>query len=114
VYLGCLCGVMLLASPVSHMHYYAFAFPLVAGLWLRAIAQRPGQIVADRRTSITLIAWGIATALPLFPGEVFDRMRAGGFGMAATVGLWAFGLLTITRSEARAALSEPVRLLNAA
>ena len=98
VYLGSLCSVMLLASPVSHMHYYAFAFPLVAGLWLRALAQRPGEIAADRRTTYILIAWGIATALPLFPGDLFDRMREGGLGVSATVGLWAFGLATIART----------------
>jgi hypothetical protein len=97
VYLGCLCSLMLLVSPVSHMHYYAFSLPLVAGLWLRSMAARPGAVVADARTTAVLVVWGVATALPLFPGGLFDRLREGGFGVAATVGLWAFGLRTVIR-----------------
>ncbi|HJZ57798.1 MAG TPA: glycosyltransferase family 87 protein, partial [Gemmataceae bacterium] len=105
VFLGCLSALMLLVSPVSHMHYYAFAFPLAAGLWLRSLALRPGAISADMRTTAALVAWGVATALPLFPGGLFDRLREGGFGVVATLGLWALGLWalglrTVTRSPA--------------
>lgn len=99
VFLGCLCAVMLMASPVSHMHYYAFALPLVAGVWLRSLAHRPGHVLADRWTTAVLIAWGLSTALPLFPGPIFDRLRENGFGVLATVGLWAFGVGTIWRTR---------------
>lgn len=95
VYLGCLSAVMLLASPVSHMHYYAFALPLVAGLWLRSMTLRSGRFTADRTTTLSLAAWGVITALPLFPGPTFDRLRECGFGVAATVGLLAYGLSVI-------------------
>jgi hypothetical protein len=97
VFLGCLCAVMLLVSPVSHLHYHVFALPLVAGLWLRALAARPGEATADRRTTLVLVAWGAATALPLLPGEVFDRLREGGFAVAATLALWAVGLRSLRR-----------------
>ncbi|MBX9625454.1 MAG: glycosyltransferase 87 family protein [Gemmataceae bacterium] len=97
VYLGCLCVLMLLLTPVSHMHYYAFALPLVAGLWLRGLARRPGAACADGRTVAALVGWGVLTAVPLFPGPVFDRLRECGLGPAATIALWAFGLATLAR-----------------
>jgi hypothetical protein len=95
VLLGCLCVLMVLLSPVSHMHYYAMALPLVAGLWLRGMAARPGSHTADPLTTAALAAWGALTALPLLPGPTFDRLREGGFATAATVGLWALGVWAI-------------------
>jgi alpha-1,2-mannosyltransferase len=97
VLLGCLCVLMVLLSPVSHMHYYAMVLPLVAGLWLRGMAARPGSHRADPLTTAALTAWGALTALPLLPGPTFDRLREAGFGTAATVGLWAFAVWTIGR-----------------
>lgn len=114
VYLGCLCVLMLLLSPVSHMHYYAFAFPLAAGLWLRSMADRPGALGADRRTTLVLAAWGIAAAIPLFPGPLFDLLRERGFAPAATLGLWAFALREITRKPAASAATTPEPLRHAA
>jgi hypothetical protein len=102
VYLGCLCVLMMLLTPVSHMHYYAMGFPLVAGLWLRALAARPGAVSADRRTTAVLVGWGVCTALPLFPGPFFDRIREAGFGGAATLALWAFALRALARPAAAA------------
>jgi hypothetical protein len=98
VFLGCLCVLMVLLSPVSHMHYYAMVFPLAAGLWLRSLARRPGAICADAWTTATLVAWGVMTAIPLFPGPVFDRLREAGFATAASVGLWAFGAWVMHRA----------------
>ncbi len=108
VFLGLICAVMTVATPVSHMHYYAFVLPLVAGLWLRGTAARPGQVAADPRTTAVLAAWGILTAVPLFPGPVFDRLRECGLGAAATIGLWAVGMTALAR--ARAARAEPAPL----
>jgi len=108
VFLGCACAVMLLATPVSHMHYYAFAYPLVAGLWLRSLAERPGSAIADRRTLLLLLGWSIATCVPLFPGPVFDRLRESGLGAAATLALWAGGLHAIARSRQPVASTPPI------
>jgi hypothetical protein len=98
VYLGCLCVLMLLLTPVSHMHYYAMAMPLVCGLWLRSLAARPAGVTADPVTLAVLAAWGLLTAIPLLPGPVFDRLRECGFATTATIGLLAFGLRAIGRS----------------
>lgn len=97
VFLGCLCAVMMILTPVSHMHYYAMVFPLVCGLWLRGMALRPGQVSSSPGTLGGLVAWGVLTATPLFPGPVFDRLRECGLGTVATIGLWAFGLWTLGR-----------------
>ena len=93
VFLGCLCAVMMLLTPVSHMHYYALPLPLVAGLWLGELARRPTRPRwSAGRWSWAAVAWGVLTALPLFPGEPFEQARDFGLGAVATVGLWAVGV----------------------
>lgn len=92
LFLGCLCVVMMLLTPVSHMHYYALAFPLVSGLWLKGLLERPSPIAAGPGTFLVLVTWGILTAVPLLPGEACERLREAGLGTLASVGLWAFGL----------------------
>lgn len=54
-------------------------------------------------TALGLAAWGVAAAVPLVPGVPFDRLRAGGFGVAATPALWAVSL-----GRPRAAAGRPV------
>ncbi len=87
----------MLLTPISHMHYYAMVLPLACGLWLRGLARRPGEVWADTRTTAVLVAWGLATTIPIFPGPLFDRLRECGFGTVATIGLWAFGVWTVGR-----------------
>ena len=112
VLFGCLCAVMMLTTPVSHMHYYAFVLPLGCGLGLRGLAARPGALTAGARTTAALAAWAVATAVPLFPGPVFDRLRESGVGAVATIGLWALGLATVARRPT--AVAEPLPLRRAA
>ncbi|MDB5308927.1 MAG: hypothetical protein JWO38_3129 [Gemmataceae bacterium] len=115
VFLGALCAVMMLLTPISHMHYYAMVLPLVCGLWLRGMSLRPGSAGADPRTTAVLVAWGALTAIPLFPGPVFDWLRECGFGTAATIGLWAFGLGVMGRKPAAVEVTpEPVLVRRAA
>jgi len=92
VILGCLCVVMLLVSPVSHMHYYALAYPLVAGLWLKGLANRPEAFTPDRWTLFVLIAWSVLTSVPLLPGSLCEALREGGLGTLATLALWAYAI----------------------
>jgi len=89
LFLGCLCAAMVIATPVSHMHYHAFLFPLVAGLWHRR-EELPG-------VSKVLWMWAVLTSIPLFPGPPFDRLRECGLGAAATLVLWAAGIRTLAR-----------------
>lgn len=97
ILLGVLSVVMLLLTPVSHMHYYLYALPLVAGLWLRGLADNPGAAFADRRTTAVLVGWGLLTGVPLLPGEVGATLRDFGLGAATTVGLWGYGLAALLR-----------------
>ena len=99
LFLGCLCVLMMLITPISHLHYYAMVMPLICGLWLRGLALRPGAVSADRRTTAMLAAWGIITAIPALPGPTFEWLRTAGFGTAATIGLWAHGLSVMGRSQ---------------
>lgn len=98
IFFGCLCALMTLMTPVSHVHYYAFVLPLVAGLWLQGLAERPDTISASRRVLAVLIAWGLLTGLTMLPYESARWLRDMGIGVFATVGLWAVGVTQLTRS----------------
>ncbi len=106
IFLGCLCTVMLLVTPVSHMHYYAMALPLVAGLWLKGLAQRPGRATAGGRVIAALVTWGVLTAVVLLPYPVVVTLRDAGLGVFATVGLWAVGITKLAR-RLQAAAARP-------
>lgn len=82
--IGALGAVMLHLSPVSHMHYYAYALPLVCGVWLKGLRDRPDRSAPVGMAFVALVFWGIATALPLFDGPLADRLRAHGAGLAAS------------------------------
>src|SRR5204863_3012708 len=77
---------------VSHMHYYAFGLPLVAGLWLQGLANRPGQIWPGWQSTAPLAVWAIATAIPLFDGAMCEALRHRGLGVVASLGLLAVGV----------------------
>lgn len=90
--LGVFTQLMLHLTPVSHMHYYALGLPLVTALWHKSLIDRPGSFFADRTTTLFLLGWGIATATPLFPGPVCDRLREIGFGPFASLFLCVFAM----------------------
>jgi hypothetical protein len=89
VFLGALILVMLLMTPVSHQHYFAMALPAVSTLWLKGLAERPGQLWPGWRVFGPMLVFGLGTALPLFPGESFRMLREYGLGTVATLTLWA-------------------------
>jgi hypothetical protein len=45
-----------------------------------------------------VIAWGVATALPLLDGAVFEALRHRGFGPAASLGLFGVGVARLGRA----------------
>lgn len=92
VLLGAFALVMVLASPVSHIHHYAMVLPAICGLWLKGLADRPGHAWPSAWISASLIIWGAGTGLPLLPGRVFVQMREFGLGTGATVLIWAVSL----------------------
>lgn len=112
--LGCLFALMMVVTPVSHMHYYAFLTPMASALWLKSQVNRPGAVLADRWTIAALAIWAAATSIPLFTGPPFSTLREVGSGTFATVGLWAFGLAKLGRNPAAVAAAEPAPLRLAA
>lgn len=107
VLLGCLVAAMLLAVPVSHFHYYAIMVPFVAGLVCRGIERTPGRALPDRVTLAAVVAWGLATGLPLFDGP-FAPLRNAGVAPVATLGLWAFGVGSLAFAGRSAGTGRPV------
>ncbi len=99
LFLGSLCALMMLATPISHMHYYAMMLPLVCGLWLRSLSRTTDATNVDRRTVYGLSAWGIVTMLPALPWAPFEWLRTAGLGTAATIALWAWGLKSMGRQS---------------
>ena len=97
--MGTLAALMLVVSPVSHVHYYAFVLPLVSGVWLKGLSLRPGAAGAGPITYSVLIVWAIATSLSLFPGEPFYTIRDVGIGITMTIGLIGYGLWLMGRTH---------------
>ena len=91
VLLGCLVLVMVLAAPVSHIHHYAMALPAICGLWLKGLADRPGHAWPTAGLAVPLLAWCVATGLPLLAGRgvrAAARVRRGHRGDGGGVGGW--------------------------
>ncbi len=91
--LGSLAIIMVLSSPVSHLHYFTLAVPLAMGL---VMAGR-GDAVYPRRKWIWLFAAVAACGvLPLLPDlEVLRDLGLDGFGALA---LWGAGTTALRRS----------------
>lgn len=104
--LGSLMLVMILASPVSHNHHFAMCLPALCGLWLWGLQQKPGQNTPRAWVFVPLIAWTIGTAILLFPGNIFLRLREFGLGTAVTVVLWGTCLAVANRKAAVAVESQ--------
>ena len=96
---GCLAAMLPLVSPVSHMHYYAFSLPLVAGLWLNGLAEN--SIWPDRATAIVLIGWGLVILTSFLPIPYWKGLRPFGSCSAATLLLWAYGVGVLIGSPYR-------------
>ncbi len=105
---GCLVLVMILASPVSHMHHYAMALPAISAFWLKGLADRPGYAWPRPWVLIPLFIWLAGTGIPHLPGFVFIQMRQFGSATFATVFLWASGLWTLASVRNQAAVPEGI------
>ncbi len=81
---GALAAILPHLSPVSHMHYYAYALPLVCGVWLKGFQERDDSIRPAGPAWAALLAWAILTTLPLFELPFAVALRAHGGGLAGT------------------------------
>jgi alpha-1,2-mannosyltransferase len=91
---GALVLLMLLLSPVCHLHYFCLAVPLVMGLL--AIAWEGRHSLTVRPWLLGLLACNVvANSLPHFPG--CQVLRDGGLAGYATLALWTAAVVTLHR-----------------
>jgi len=96
--LGNLVLIMILLSPVCHLHYFCLAVPLVMAL-LSVAWERKATLYPGTGLSLLLLLLVIANTLPHF--AVFQRFRDDGLAAYAAVLLWLAGVITL-RLRARA------------
>jgi hypothetical protein len=92
--LGALTVLMILLSPVCHLHYFCLAIPLFMGLlavaWERQADARAGRVL------IGLLGLNVILhALPHVPG--MEIVRDLGLAMYATLAVWAVGVVVLWR-----------------
>jgi hypothetical protein len=95
---GALCVVMILVSPVNHLHYFVFVAPLITEIWC-----------GGRRwsTVAVLAGFGIVSTMSLlpiyWPGTYAMPIREYGFTTAAALLLWACAI----RSPEKEPMGQP-------
>jgi hypothetical protein len=89
---GCLTVVMILLSPVCHLHYFALVVPLVMGLLVFGWQTDAAAILTGRQR--LLFGLNVAgTGLPHLPAlQIFKDL---GLAMYVSLALWAAGLFAL-------------------
>jgi hypothetical protein len=90
--LGSLVLMMVLASPVAHLHYFSLLVPLVMGM-VALIWQRPRGALTDLSWLVLFGAVVAATAVPHLPG--MDITRDVGLASYGALTLWISALLLV-------------------
>jgi alpha-1,2-mannosyltransferase len=92
LFVGGLAIIMLLASPVSHLHYFTLAVPSAMGLLMIG---RGGAAYPRRNWSWFFAAVAVCGVVPLLPGlEALRDLGLAGFGAMA---LWGADTLALAR-----------------
>jgi hypothetical protein len=101
--LGALTLVMLLVSPVSHLHYFCLAVPAV----LAVVATTYERGAIGWGTWLLLAAYALPTVVPLLPR--WERLRDVGPLTFATLALWAMTVaVLVTQRRQRQSRRQPV------
>jgi alpha-1,2-mannosyltransferase len=95
LFIGVLMCAMVAISPMSHLHFFALAIPLVAALWAQS-RQRGGP---TRAFWTLAAAYFIANLLPHVPALV--SLKYWGLAGAANLALWAVGVREMSRRPER-------------
>ncbi len=100
VFFGMIVLLMVVTSPVAHLHYFALSIPLIAGL-------HAGLLQAEGRHRFLRAAWYLllgaffaAQLLPHFPNLEF--LRDFGLALYAGLALWLVGALALVRQRMQA------------
>ncbi len=97
--------LMILLSPVCHLHYFCLCAPLVMG-WLAAHWQVRGDAAAGWGAGLLLAAYAAANALPHLP--VFQLLRDCGLATYAALVLWLVGVVALRAGERPTAGAAPL------
>jgi hypothetical protein len=92
---GALTVIMLLLSPVCHLHYFCLSLPLIMGS-LVAIWQNNGHLFWRVAMFAVLAIYLIGNALPHIPG--LQLIRDCGLATYAALLLWLAGMVILWRS----------------
>lgn len=98
-FLGALLLAMTLITPVSHLHYFSMALPLVMGLYAIGVKARPGHLWPRPAFNVLLVIVALGYALPSIP--VWQGRREAGLPMIASLLLIAVALSSIWISRRR-------------
>jgi hypothetical protein len=109
---GALVVVMLLTSPVCHLHYFCLSLPLVMGL-LAAAWEGKRTLAPGAGVTLVLAGNAVANALPHLPA--LQPLRDGGVAGYAALLLWLAGAVVLWRRARRpAAAARPATRLRPA
>jgi hypothetical protein len=107
--LGALTIVMLLLSPVCHLHYFSLSVPLVLGLVAASgLPRRRSGRLRGVALGALLAVNVVANALPRVPG--LEALRQLGLAGYAALLLWAIGCVVVWRSSRRPVFVQPREL----
>ena len=84
---GSLVVIMILLSPVCHLHYFSLELPLIMGL-MASFWETKKSLPAG--LFLLLAVTVVANILPHFPG--LEMVRDGGMAMYAALLLWVVGI----------------------
>jgi hypothetical protein len=83
LFLGSLFLIMTLVTPVSHLHYFSKALPLVMALLAVSFHRRPGTLMPRPALLMLVIFAGIGYALPSIP--IWEGRREAGVPMIVSL-----------------------------
>jgi hypothetical protein len=95
---GQLIVLMILISPVCHIHYFCLAIPLVMGLCWTAWERRGYPHIGTGLASL-LVVNAVCGTIPSIPG--LEVLRDLGLGMYPVIGLWLAGCVALWRHHQR-------------
>jgi alpha-1,2-mannosyltransferase len=90
--LGALTVIMILLSPVCHLHYFCLSLPLVMGL-LAAVWEENRSRLARGGVSAVLVSYAVANTVPHF--QTFQFLRDCGLATYAALLLWLTGMVVL-------------------
>jgi hypothetical protein len=109
--LGALFLLMTLVTPVSHLHYFSMAVPLVMALNAASLKVRPRALLPGWAMLILLVLAGLGYALPTIP--IWEVRREAGLPAGVSLILFAVSITYLLRQRWRALTESTAQKANA-